>query len=149
MISKRVATVLALISISALGVRGSGVEHRAHLSDDLVGHLARHTSARTRVIVHGDAAAIASLTIRHHVSIVRQLTSGSVIEANSAELEALARDGAIDHLSGDPVVRNSMSVSNQSMAADQVRAGTAGGLLGLGAVAGVTGQGVEIGRAHV
>jgi serine protease AprX len=37
-----------------------------------------------------------------------------------------------------------MSVSNKSTAADLVRAGKAGGLLGLGAIAGVTGKGIVI-----
>ena len=37
-----------------------------------------------------------------------------------------------------------MSISNQSTAADQVRAGVAGGLLGLGAIPGVNGQGIVV-----
>ena len=37
-----------------------------------------------------------------------------------------------------------MSVSNQATAADQVRAGVAGGLLGIGAIPGVSGQGIGV-----
>lgn len=146
MTTKRIAAVLVLIAASALGVRGfaPGDEHRAHLSDDLLGHVARHTSARTRVLVPGDPAGLASLAARHHVTILRGLAAGAVIEANSAEIEALARDASIDQLSGDSVVRNWMSVSNQTMGADQVRAGTPGGLLGIGAIPGVTGQGIGV-----
>ena len=47
------------------------------------------------------------------------------------------------HLSGDPRVRTWMSLSNKSTAADQTRAGTSG-LLGIGAIAGVTGQGIGV-----
>src|SRR5206468_10040744 len=44
---------------------------------------------------------------------------------------------------GDALVRNTMTLSNLAMAADQVRAGTSG-LLGVGSLAGVTGQGIGI-----
>jgi serine protease AprX len=144
MTMKQAIAIVALIATSALGVRGAGQEHRAHLSDDLLGVAARHASGRTRVIVHGDAAALASLVTKHHVQVLRQLSDSAVISANSAELNDLAADSAIDHLSGDPLVRVGMSISNQSTAADQVRAGVAGGLLGLGAIPGVTGQGIGV-----
>jgi serine protease AprX len=131
--------------MSALAVRGAGDgSHRAHLSDDLLGHLASGTGARTRVIVHGDATALAALTTRHHVQVLKQLAGGAVISASSAELDEIASDAAYDHLSGDPFVRVGMSVSNQATAADQVRAGVAGGLLGIGAIPGVTGQGIGV-----
>ena len=71
-------------------------------------------------------------------------SDSAVISANSAELDDLAADSAIDHLSGDPLVRVGMSISNQSTAADQVRAGVAGGLLGIGAIPGVSGQGIGV-----
>ena len=129
--------------MSALGVRGSGDEHRAHLSDDLLSHRTRHTAARIRVIVHGDESTLAALTTRHHVQILRRLAGGAVVAANSAELDELAADRAVDHLSGDLPVRTSMSVSNQSTAADQVRAGSTG-LLGIGGIAGVSGQGIGV-----
>jgi serine protease AprX len=141
---KRGSLVLILLVGSALGLRGSGIEHRAHLSDDLVGHQARHTTARARVIVHGDAATLDALASRHHVQIVRRLAAGAVVSANSDELADLAADAAIDHLSGDLPVKTWMSVSNKSTAADQVRAGVPGGFLGLGAIPGVNGQGVGV-----
>ena len=141
---KHAATVLALIATSALALRGAGDEKRAHLSDDLLGHVARRTSARTRVIVHGDAAALAALTTRHHVQVLRTLADSAVISANSAEVDEIANDSAYDHLSGDTLVKVGMSVSNQSTAADQVRAGVAGGLFGIGAIPGVNGQGIGV-----
>ncbi|HET6955171.1 MAG TPA: hypothetical protein VFI56_01280, partial [Vicinamibacterales bacterium] len=140
---KQTSTVLALVAVSALGIRGAE-DKRAHLSDDLLGHIARHTSARTRVIVHGDADALTSLTTKHHVQVLRTLAGGAVISASSAELDEIANDSAFDHLSGDPLVKVGMSISNQSTAADQVRAGVAGGLLGIGAIPGVNGQGIGV-----
>ena len=139
----RAVITFTLVSMSALGVRGSGDEHRAHLSDDLLSHRTRHTAARIRVIVHGDESTLAALTTRHHVQILRRLAGGAVVAANSAELDELAADRAVDHLSGDLPVRTSMSVSNQSTAADQVRAGSTG-LLGIGGIAGVSGQGIGV-----
>jgi serine protease AprX len=141
---KHAATVITLIATSAFGLRGAGEEKRAHLSDDLLGHVARHTSARTRVIVHGDAAALAALSAKHHVQVLRMLDGGAVISANSAEVDEIAADSAFEHLSGDPLVKVGMSVSNMAVAADQVRAGVAGGLLGLGAIPGVNGQGIGV-----
>ena len=141
---KRAAVVLGMIAISALGLRGSDDHHRAHLSDDLLGHLAKATSARTRVIVHGDAAALAALTTRHHVQVLKRLAGAAVIAANSAELDEIAADAVYEHLSGDPMVRVGMSISNQATAADQVRAGVAGGLFGIGAIPGVNGQGIGV-----
>src|ERR1700720_4219987 len=108
---KRIALVIALIATSALGIRGAD-GRRAHLSDDLLGHLALHTSARTRVIVHGDAAALSALTTRHQVQVLRWLDGAAAIAANSAELDELAPDSLYDHLSGDPVVKVGMAVSN-------------------------------------
>ena len=140
---KQTSTVLALVAVSALGIRGAE-DKRAHLSDDLLGHIARHTSARTRVIVHGDADALTSLTTKHHVQVLRTLAGGAVISASSAELDEIANDSAFDHLSGDPLVKVGMSISNQATAADQVRAGVAGGLLGIGAIPGVNGQGIGV-----
>jgi serine protease AprX len=141
---RHIAVVFTLVATAALGIRGSGDEKRAHLSDDLLGHIARHTSGRTRVIVHGDASALAALATRHHVQVLRTLAGGAVISANSAEVDEIASDAAYDHLSGDPLVKVGMSVSNQATAADQVRAGVAGGLLGIGAIPGVSGQGIGV-----
>src|SRR4051812_34677982 len=97
---KRVAVVLIVTTVWALSLRGAAGDHRAHLSDDLSGHAARHTAARTRVIVHGDETALAALTARHHVEILRRLAGAAVIAANSAEIDEIAGDDAYDHLSG-------------------------------------------------
>jgi len=139
----RTAVVVALLATSVLGVRGANEPRRAHLSSDLVAHVARHTKASARVIVRGSEADLDALAARHRLQIVAHLRGAAVVLANSAELEALSAESAIDNLSGDAVVRPSMSVSNQSTAADQTRAGKPG-LLGIGAIPGVNGQGIGV-----
>jgi serine protease AprX len=139
----QVAAVVALIASSAPSLHGGANRHRARLSDDLFAFQARRTSDRVRVILQGSDEEVDLLASRHHATVVRRLATGAVILVNAAELNELAADPAVDHLSGDVPVGPSMSVSNQSTAADQVRAGSPG-LLGIGAIAGVTGQGIGI-----
>src|SRR3954452_11081275 len=134
-------TSFAILVAAASGVAGRGPSHRAHLSDDLLRHEVRHSSARTRVIAHGSTEEIAALAARHRLDVVRWLADGAVLRANSSEIAALAADTAVEHLSGDPLVAPSMSISNASMSADKTRAGS-GGLLGIGAIPAVTGQGI-------
>src|SRR4051812_39598431 len=105
-------TSFAILIAAASGVAGRGPSRRAHVSDDLVRHELRHTSARTRVIAHGSAEEIATLAARHRLAVVRWLVDGAVLRANSGEIAALAADTAVDHLSGDPLVAASMSISN-------------------------------------
>src|SRR4051794_35136318 len=132
-----------ILATSTIGLHGAAPEHHARLSADLLHLPARDSNTRTRVIVHGDAATIDAIAARHHVAIVRRLAVGAVLAASADEIARLSADTAIDHLSGDVPVRPSMSISNVSTAADQARAGTAG-LLGVGAIAAVSGQGVGV-----
>src|SRR5204863_7127243 len=81
---------------------------------------------------------------RHHLQIVRRVTNGAVVLANSVELDDLSLDRAVGHLAGDARVRNWLAVSNQATAADQVRAGYPGLLLGLGAIAPVNGKNIGV-----
>jgi serine protease AprX len=140
--SLQIVAIVALLATSVPGLHGAK-QHRAHLSSDLLTLGAHGTTAPRRVIIEGSDEEIDAIAARHHVPIVRRLAGGAVVLANAAELSELAADEAIDHLSGDVPVRTSMSVSNPSTAADQVRAGTSG-LLGIGAIAGVTGQGIGV-----
>src|SRR5258706_12674406 len=131
---KKTVVIVTLFVASALTLRGAPAPHRAHLSEDLLRHVARNTTGRARVIVPGDQATLDDLAARHHLLIVGRLRQGVVLEANSAELDQLAKEDGLDHLSGDLPVRTWMSVSNKSTAADQTRAGYAGILLGLGRI---------------
>ncbi len=136
--------IAVLAAASALGLRGSASEHKAALSLDLLARQSHRSSVRSRVIVHGTDAEIDAIAARHGLRVLRRLAGGAVFSADDKELSRLAADSAVDHLSGDVPVRPSMSVSVQSTAANQVWAGYAGGLLGLGSVPGVTGQGVVV-----
>ena len=88
-------------------------------------------------------AEVEALAARHHLTVARVLGDSAVLLADSAQITELASDAASDVLSGDVPVAPFMSVSNSSTAADQTRAG-APGLLGIGGLPGVTGQGVTV-----
>jgi len=137
-----VAAVVAIVAAFTLRptVRAS---HRAHLSDDLIAHERNYTTARKRVILTGDPAHIAAIAERHQLHVVNLLANGAVLSASSSERTELAADGEVPSVSGDMPVRTWMSVSNAAAAADQVRAGSPG-LLGIGGIPGVTGQGVGV-----
>jgi serine protease AprX len=137
----RAAAIAALVLGSALGLHAG---HRAHLSLDLLAYESRHGSAPARVIVHGSRGHVEAIAARHHLSVARFLEDSAVLFANSAEITELASDPANDVLSGDVPVSPFMSVSNGATAADQTRTGTPGLLLGIGGIAGVTGQGVTV-----
>src|SRR3989449_2065503 len=115
--------------------------HRAHVSRDLEAHVAKRSGERVRVIVHGDQNVIEALATRHGLRVARVLDDAGVLEANSAEIEALQQDSEIDHLSGDLPIRAAMSVTNVATGANQVCAGVSGLL-------GVTGKGVGVAVIH-
>lgn len=143
MYPKLFATTVA-VALAASSLHGAApATHRAHLSADLATILASGPASgrgHVRVIVHGDAAAIAA---RHGLSLARRLADGGVLDVTPAELNRLAADPGVDHLSGDMPVRAFTSVQNQSTGADQVWAGKPG-LLGFGAIPGVTGKGIVV-----
>jgi serine protease AprX len=137
--------VLCFVALAGALTAGVGVraQHRAQLSTDLLFHESRRATERTRVIVKGTRDEVTALARRHGVSVVRWLGDGAVLRATGGQLTHLAADRALAHLSGDPEVRPSMSVAIKSILADQTWAG-AGGLLGIGGIAGVTGAGIGV-----
>ena len=143
--ARLVVVAAVLVAFSSFGLHGQGMgsDRRAHLSSDLTRHQARHTSARERVIVHGTDRELDVLAARYRLRIFKRMHGAAVVLANSAELTALSRDGAVDHLSGDLPVRGSTATSDASTAADQTRAGNTllAGLLG---IPGVDGRGVGV-----
>lgn len=140
---RRAAVLVAFLVASAIGLHGAQAHHRASVSVDLLAEHTRRSPDRVRVIVHGSPAETSALAARHHLHIVRTLTDTAVVLVNGSELDDLAADETVDQLSGDLPVFPDMTVSNTSTAANQVRSGTSG-LLGIGAIPGVTGQGVVV-----
>jgi len=138
----QMAAVAALLFVSSFGIQGQ--RHRAVLSLDLQRFEARHAPSAARVIVRGSRAEVDAVANRHGLSVVRYLKDSAVLLANSAQVSELASDSAQQILSGDLPVAPFMTVSNSSTAADQVRAGTPGLLLGIGGLSGVTGQGITV-----
>ena len=135
-----VVVVAALVAFSCLGLQGSNIDKRAHLSADLTRHQARKTAARTRVIVRGTARDVDVLAARYRLHVVKRMNGAAVVLANSAELTALSHD--VDRLSGDTPVQGSTAISDASTAADQTRGGNATpGLLG---IPGVNGQDIGV-----
>jgi serine protease AprX len=135
--------IAALVCAATFGPHKSRIVHQTRVSSDLVAFQMRRSTARVPVLVQGSDADLDALAARHKLPVVRYLPGAVVLLVNRAELAMLAIDGAADSISGDMRVRISMSVSNQSTGAMQVRTGT-GGLLGLGGIPGVTGQGITI-----
>ena len=133
-----------LLVAAAVVVQPAPAAHRARLSNDLLKLQLRPSTERTRVIVRGTKHEVDALAARHGVAVARYLQTGAVLLANSAEIDALAADQAVTQLSGDVLVMPSMAVSNKSTGTEQAWAGTSGGLLGIGAISGVTGEGIGI-----
>jgi serine protease AprX len=140
---RTILTVAAIALAFTLSLRGAAQPHRAHLSDDLLRHEARGSSERVRTILRGSAAEVEAVARRHGLRIVKRLAGGAVVGVSSQELKRLAADPLVAHLSGDPIVTPAMAISNRSTAADQTWKGT-WGLLGIGSVPGVIGQGIGV-----
>ena len=138
----RLVAIVALIAGSTFGAGGQ--RHRARLSSDLLSFEGRRTAARTRVIVRGSKTQIEAMASRHGLAIARWMDDAAVLLANSNQVSGLAADSANALLSGDAPVATFMDVSNAATAADQVRAGQPGLLLGLGAIPGMNGSGVTV-----
>ena len=107
--------VFSLISMSAeAGAR------RARLSQDLVERLASGRTDATRVIISGDAARIQAIAQRHGGRIKKHLRGAAVVEFAGDRLHEVSQDADVDHLSGDVPVRRLMSVTAETIGADQL-----------------------------
>ncbi|HEY1912351.1 MAG TPA: S8 family peptidase, partial [Vicinamibacterales bacterium] len=121
--SRRLCGVAVASALFLAVATPASAQHKARLSADLADHVAVGSQA-IDVIVHGDPATVAAIAKRYNVTVKRQLTSGGVLHVNAGQLVALQQDEAIDHLSGDVVIRSSVDdVTLESIGADQVWAG--------------------------
>jgi serine protease AprX len=109
---------------------------RAKLSKDVAEAVA--SGAGRDVILQGDRATVEAVAARHGVAVAKWLKTGAVLRASGAQLQALAADGNVGHLSGDTLVRSMMAVADQAIGADQAWAGS---LPGVGSV---TGRGIGV-----
>jgi len=137
------ASIAVIATVTA--TRPPAVIHqRASLSDDLARFERSHSSRAVHVIVHGTHDDLHAISQRDGIPIVRFLDGEAVFNATAQQLDTLAAEPAIHHLSGDLAVADFTSVPIQSTQADKVQAGQPGGLLGLGGISGVNGKGVVV-----
>ncbi len=121
--SRRLSGVAVAGALFLAAASPAAAQHRARLSADLADHVSVGSQS-IDVIVHGDPATVDAIARRYNVSVKRRLTSGGVLHVNAGQLQALQQDDAIDHLSGDIIIRSSVDeVTLESIGADQVWAG--------------------------
>ena len=142
--SASITAVVAVIAAIAATRPPAVIHPRASLSDDLARFEHSHSSRAVHVIARGTQDQLRAISRKDGVPIVRFLDDEAVFDANAAQIDALAAEPTIHHLSGDLPVADFMSVSNASTQADKVKAGKAGGLLGLGGISAVSGSGVVV-----
>ncbi|HYS27514.1 MAG TPA: hypothetical protein VEP46_18020, partial [Vicinamibacterales bacterium] len=117
------SVVCAAAVAAATAPRSNNLRHRASVSDDLRAFEGKHSTKVVRVIAHGTETDVRTAAARHGVPVVRVLTGGVVLEATTAQLDALRDEPAVQHLSGDLPVADFMTVSKQATVATQVYTG--------------------------
>ena len=133
--SAAVAVLLAALAVSVSGQRGPSLSH------DLTAHPPGHRGHR--ILVQADPAALASLRSRGLGVLRRQVQGAIAIEVSDDQLEALSRNPAIAHISGDLRVYSDMAVTNKVTGASSVWQGRSG-LLGIGGTPGYNGSGITV-----
>jgi serine protease AprX len=111
-------------------------QHHARLSKDLESRITAARGELTTVIVSGTDEDVQILAERYGAVFKKSLRGGGVLEVTGGQLEALADDPSVDHLSGDARVQR-MSVTTETTGATQVWSGIAG-------LNGYTGQGIGV-----
>jgi hypothetical protein len=120
-------TVLVGLFTAALGIGcwtpASAEQPKPKLSKDLRARLGGTATGPIRVIVQGNADAIAQ---KHNASVKKRLRSSAVLEVTPEQLAAMSDDSSISHLSGDARVQRMMALTARATGADQVWSGVAG-----------------------
>ena len=101
-------------------------------------------SDRVRVIVQADSSGLRSVRGRLSRALRREVEGATALELTRAELESLARDSSVVHISKDLPVAADMAVTNKVTRADSVWQGTSGLLLGIGGTPGYKGAGIGV-----
>jgi serine protease AprX len=140
---KRITAPFAVIVVVLLMALSSSVsgQHGPTLSHDLSAHPAGHRGHR--IIVQADPAVVASLRGRGLGVLRREVQGAVAMDVTDEQLEALSRNPAIAHISGDLRVFGDMAVTNKVTGATTVWQGTSG-LLGIGGTPGYNGTGVTV-----
>jgi serine protease AprX len=128
-----VAALLAVLAASVSGQRGPTLSH------DLAAHPTGHRGHR--IIVQADPGALASLPGRGLGMLRRQLQGAVAMDVSDEQLEALSRNPAIAHISGDLRVFGDMAITNKVTGASSVWQGTSSLL---GGTPGYTGTGITV-----
>jgi subtilisin family serine protease len=131
-----IAGALAAAAFWLATAAPASAAHRARLSGDLADQLKAGSQA-IDVIVHGDRKTVDTLAARYNVKVRKYLKNGAVLRVTAGQLDALAQDEAVDHLSGDVRIQSSATPAASGIGADQVWGGTDG-------VAALTGAGVTV-----
>jgi serine protease AprX len=101
-------------------------------------------SDRVRVIVQADTSGLRSVRGRLPRALRRETEGATALDLTRAELEALARDSSVVHISKDLPVVADMAVTNKVTRADSVWQGTSGLLLGIGGTPSYQGAGIGV-----
>jgi serine protease AprX len=101
-------------------------------------------SDRVRVIVQADTSGLRSVRGRLSRALRRETEGATALDLTRAELETLARDSSVVHISKDLPVVADMAVTNKVTRADSVWQGTSGLLLGIGGTPSYQGAGIGV-----
>src|SRR5687768_10686858 len=85
-----VALVAATLLLATAASADAG--GRVRLSSDLTAHLTSASTADVDVIISGSTESVDRLARRHGLRVRKWLSSGAVLSASKASLEALAQD---------------------------------------------------------
>jgi serine protease AprX len=140
------ALALTLVSTGWLASPAEAA-HRARLGADLEQQLA-NGSQSIRIIVHGDKATVDALARRYNLTVRKYLKSGAVLQVTAGQLDALAQDDVVDHVSTDAAVHSS-NITTETIGADQVWAGVGNlkPLSGAGVGVALIDSGIDFGHA--
>src|SRR5262245_40559714 len=120
-----IVCVVAGVVVSAAAVPAAAQSrHRARLSRDMEDRIQHRIESPAYVSVSAADATIDQLAARYGARVKKRLQNGgAVLEATGGQIDAIAQDPDVDHLSGNPIVHRMMATTTTATGADQVWAG--------------------------